>query len=162
MKPRDVGFQLANVFFWRLAYTMIAPLIAAIVGCGPNAVPPHGAGQAVSPPLPVVSGAEMHALVQLAERPVLVEFGVNFGCIRCDQMRPEMARLFREVEGRADVVRVDFNANQQLAVQLGATICPSYVLFDQGRVVVARSFPTSADLLAADLESVLAHNGGIE
>ena len=109
--------------------------------------------------LPVVSSSELGLLVQRSDRPLLVEFGVNFGCFRCDQMRPEMNRLARRFEGKADVVRVDFNANRQLAMQYGATICPSYVLFDQTRVVSTRGFPASADLLAADLESILAMKG---
>ena len=41
--------------------------------------------------LPVVSGTELLVVVQQSDRPVLVEFGVNFGCVRCDDMRPHHA-----------------------------------------------------------------------
>ena len=116
----------------------------------------------LDPSLPVVSGSGLQTRVQHSERPLLVQFGVNYGCYRCDQMRPEISRLAREFEGRADVVRVDFNANRQLAAQFGTTICPSYVLFDRGHVVAKRSFPTSADLLATDLGSTLTDDKGGE
>ena len=164
MKVRGVGFQLANFNSIRSASKMFALLLAAsfavsaVGGCGPNVSPPEARGRVdiFEPSLPVVSGADLETRVQHSERPLLVEFGVNFGCYRCDQMRPGMTNLAREFEGRADVVRVDFNFNRQLAARFGTTICPSYVLFDRGQVVAKRSFPTSADLLALDLASILA------
>lgn len=150
------------VVFLPSFFVAVAALFAVwfVGGCGPNMSPPasHDRIEVLEPHLPVVSASDLEMRVQRSERPLLVEFGVNFGCNRCDQMRPEMTRLARELEGRADVVRVDFNANRQLTAQFGATICPSYVLFHQGQVVAKRSFPMSADLLAADLGSILAND----
>lgn len=135
-------------------------VVSLIGGCGPNTSLPISHDQINNSEsyLPVVSGADLKTLVRRGDRPLLVEFGVNTGCYRCDQMRPEMTRLARDFEGRADVVRVDFNVNRQLADQFGTTICPSYVLLDQGEVLAKRSFPTSADMLAADLSSALAND----
>ena len=112
----------------------------------------HRAGEQA---LPVVSGEELDSLIRHSKLPVLVEFGVDFGCVRCDQMKTEMAHLAQQYEGQATVVRVDFNANRQTAVRYSATICPSYVVFDRSHAVRTRSFPTSADLLSTDLESVM-------
>ena len=134
---------------------VVALLVASFVGgCGLDVSPSvsHNAVNNPEPVLPVVSGSDLGTMIQRSERPLLVEFGVNFGCQRCEQMRSEMTGLVREIQGIADVVRVDFNANRQLAAQFGVFICPSYVLFDQRQVVARHSFPTSADLLAADLE----------
>ena len=134
-------------------------IVLASVGCSPSvSTSPQADVAAVS--LPIVSGTELESLVQQSDRPLLVEFGVNFGCFRCDQMRPTIDRLAQQLEGQADVVRVDFNADRHLATRYGATVCPSYVLFDQTRVVSRRSFPTSADLLAIDLESIVAKEDG--
>ena len=147
-----------NWFVFLLSIVLAALLAVSLVGgCGPNTSPPISLDRVNNSEsdLPVVSGAELETRVQRSECPLLVEFGVDFGCYRCDQMRHEMTSLAREFEGRADVLRVDFNRNRRLAASFGATICPSYVLFDQGQVVTKRSFPTSADLLAADLESIL-------
>ena len=115
----------------------------------------HTDHRASDPALPVVSGTELEALVRQSTRPVLVEFGVDVACPRCEQMRPQIVQLARQFEGKATVVRVDFNANRQSAMRYGATICPSYVIFDQSQVMQSRNFPTSADLLAVDLESVV-------
>ena len=116
----------------------------------------HRAGEQA---LPVVSGEELDSLIRHSKLPVLVEFGVHFGCVRCDQMQSEMIYLAQQYEGQATVVRVDFNAHRQTAVRYGATICPSYVVFDRSHAVRTRSFPTSADLLATDLESVVKKEG---
>ena len=69
-------------------------------------------------------------------------------------MRPQVAHLADEFDGQTKVVRVDFNAHRQLAAQYGADICPTYVLFNDGKPVVTRCYPTSADLLAADIDSI--------
>ena len=127
----------------------------ALVGCdtsptsGPMTAIDYRAGEQA---LPVVSGAELDSLIRHSKLPVLVEFVVDFGCPRCDQMKSEMAHLAQQYEGQATVVRVDFNAHRQTAVRYGATICPSYVVFDRSHAVRTRSFPTSADLLSTDLE----------
>lgn len=115
----------------------------------------HRKGTANPVAVPVISGAELETLIRQSSQPVLVEFGVDFACHRCDQMKPQIIQLAQQFEGQAKIVRVDFNANHQTAVRYGATICPSYVVFDQSRIVQSRNFPTSGDLLAFDLETVL-------
>ena len=115
----------------------------------------HRKGTANLVDLPVISGAELETLIRQSSQPVLVEFGVDFACHRCDQMKPQIIKLARQFEGQAKIVRVDCNANHQTAMRYGAMICPSYVIFDKTRPVRTRGFPTSADLLSLDLESVL-------
>jgi hypothetical protein len=34
---------------------------------------------------------------------------------------------------------------------VGATVCPSYVVYSQGQVVSVRTWPTSADFVAGDV-----------
>jgi len=46
---------------------------------------------------------------------------------------------------------VDFNANASLVAQLGGTICPTYVLFQNGEPVLTRSYPISMDLLEGEV-----------
>ena len=93
----------------------------------------------------------MSGYVQSSETPVLVEFGVDFNCPRCAQTKSDVVHLRDSLEGEVDVVRVDFNANVQMVSQLGGTICPTYVLFDQGEPVLTRSFPLSIDLLEGEI-----------
>lgn len=130
--------------------------LVALLGCSsPNGSSgPEQSQRTARAEPPLVSGLELDELVRQSDEPVLVEFGVDFGCGRCNDMRPHVARLVSEFQGRVQVVRVDFNANRELAVRSGADVCPSYVLFHDGSPVVTRRYPTSADLLAADLAAV--------
>lgn len=143
----------------RFVFVTLVLVAASVCGCKPSQQLPHTVVSSDPQQLPVVSGTELKSLLARSEHPVLVEFGVSFGCFRCDQMQPQMPLLAQRFEDRLDVIRVDFNTNRQLASQFGATICPSYVLFDDSRVVAARSFPTSADLIASDVETLLSSEG---
>lgn len=148
----------AGVMSRSILLTVAAGLGMLLGGCEPNQPTRSSRRLAVSQPgLPVVSASELETRIELSTRPLLVEFGVDFGCYRCDEMRSPITSLAAEFRGHVDVVRVDFNASRSLAAEYGATICPSYVLFDGGRAVAIRSFPTSADLIAADLASALAN-----
>jgi thioredoxin 1 len=134
----------------------IAMFAMAFLGCGSSSNAPKEAEllKAQSREVPSISGSELQKLVQQHDGLLLVEFGVNVGCFRCDDMRPQVELLAREFDGQTKVVRVDFNAHRQLAAQYGADICPSYVLFKDGSPVVTRCYPTSSDLLAADVDSM--------
>lgn len=102
--------------------------------------------------LPVVRGTELEAYVAKSGKPVLVEFGVDFNCPRCQQVKSDVVQLGDRLAEQVDVVRVDFNANASLVFQLGGTICPTYVLFKDGNPVLTRSFPVSMDLLEGEVE----------
>lgn len=145
---------------------LLAALVASAMsfsGCSSETNVSHSPA-AASPSeaaVPAVSARELEALVQQSEQPILVEFGVDVACFRCEEMRPHVGRLAREFAGRARVVRVDFNANRQLAARFGANICPSYALINQGQVVATRCFPTSGDLIAAELDALLPATAGL-
>jgi thioredoxin-like negative regulator of GroEL len=105
--------------------------------------------------LTVVSGSQLQSFVSESELPVLVEFGVDYRCDRCREMKRSVVGLGEKFEGRAEFVRVDFNANAALVSQLGGTICPTYVFFEDGQPVKTVSFPVSADILESHLTAML-------
>jgi hypothetical protein len=102
--------------------------------------------------LSVVSGSQLRRFVHESELPVLVEFGVDFNCPRCQQVKSDVVALSERLDQRVEVVRVDFNANASLVARLGGTICPTYVLFQNGEPVLTRSFPISMDLLEGEVK----------
>lgn len=105
-----------------------------------------------------ISHDELQALVETSERPVLVEFSVLSGCYRCDDMRSPIRQKAVDIQTHADVIRVDFNLNRSLAQEVGATVCPSYVVYSQGRVVSVRTWPTSADFVADDVMTAVSQD----
>ena len=130
---------------------LVVTLVLAAVGCAPS-----DSEQVISQAaLPVVRGSQLSSFVKESELPVLVEFGVDYQCERCAQMRKGIVEFGEKLEGRAKVVRVDFNANAAMVAELGGTICPTYVLFQDGSPVFTESFPISVDMLESRLESVI-------
>ncbi len=132
-------------------------LFAIFAGCERNQAEVNF-GPLYERSLPVISGAALQQIVNKQatdDGPVLVEFGVDFNCERCQAMKPDMLELSQRFKGRAKVVRADFGKNAALVAKYGGTICPTYVLFSGGEPVQVRSHPTSLSLLEADLESQL-------
>lgn len=102
-----------------------------------------------------VNRRELQQLVATSQRPVLVEFSVLSDCYRCDDMRSPIRQKTAELQQQADVVRIDFNLNQKLAREVGATVCPSYVVYSAGELCSVRTWPTSADFVADDVRQAV-------
>jgi hypothetical protein len=79
--------------------------------------------------LTALSNAEVTGLTQSVDQPLIVEFSVPHGCVRCAEMRPKVERIASEQSASISIKRADFVANQPLLQSLGATVCPTYVLF---------------------------------
>ena len=124
---------------------------ASLPGMISELTPPHSEAS-----IREVNRDELQTLIENSERPVLVEFSVLSGCYRCDDMRSPIRQKAAELQQQADVVRIDFNLNQKLARDVGATVCPSYVVYSSGQVSSIRTWPTSADFVADDVQAAVA------
>lgn len=102
-------------------------IIGLHVGCAPRSAPT--ARSADAPELTTLATAEVAQLANSVDQPVIVEFSVLYGCDRCARMRPEVRQLASEQAAQISIKRADFFTNQPLLQSLGATVCPSYVLF---------------------------------
>ena len=70
-----------------------------------------------------------------SEKPVFVEVAVDYACARCETMKPRVAEIARHFEGQAKFVRVDFRANTGFVRELGVSVCPTYLVVPEGKVV---------------------------
>lgn len=140
--------------------SQLAVLLAFVgLGCSDGRSPVDAAIDPVNdrPPISHISGNDLAAVVSESSVPVVVEFSIPVGCFRCNDTRPQFERLAGTFDDRARFVRVDFNQSSALAASLGATVCPSYVVFDRHGVPAAcLRYPTSGDLIAAEIEATLA------
>ena len=96
-----------------------------------------GRCQAALPPLaePVpVDAAAFDAIVQDARVPVLIDFWAEW-CAPCRQAAPEAARTAEEMAGRAIVLKVDTEAQPELASRFKVSGIPSFVVMKDGQVV---------------------------
>jgi thiol-disulfide isomerase/thioredoxin len=121
---------------WSMCRTVAALIILGLlVGCSqtPAAVE--------LPELSTLSTAEVAELAKSVTQPVIVEFSVLHGCDRCARMRPQVRQLASEQAAQVSIKRADFITNQPLLQSLGATVCPSYVLFAPGSLPQLHTSP---------------------
>jgi thioredoxin 2 len=85
-----------------------------------------------------VDSADFNEIVRDAKVPVLVDFWASW-CGPCRMSAPEVQALARETAGRALVLKVDTEANPDLAARFAIQTIPNFVVLRDGRVVLQRS-----------------------
>jgi len=143
--------ELENMMRSYFLEAVLVRIVCCSVGCSPT--PSNDPDSSMDEPsLQVIGGSQLPGFVRDSELPVLVEFGVDYNCPRCEQTKSDVAELGDRLDDRVKVVRVDFNSNVAMVSQLGGGVCPTYVLFDDGEPILTRSFPLSIDLLESEIE----------
>lgn len=80
-----------------------------------------------------VNTQEFEDSVLKSETPVLVDFYADW-CGPCRALAPKIEEISAKYEGRAKIVKVNVDDNQQLAQQYGIRGIPSLLFFDEGQV----------------------------
>ena len=90
-----------------------------------------------------------------SEKPVLVDFFAEW-CGPCKTMAPILQEVAGKVEGRARIVKIDVDKNQQVAQQLGIRSVPTLMIFQNSEVKWQQAGVVPADQLEALLNQFAA------
>ena len=80
-----------------------------------------------------IQGSRFQDEVVRSELPVVVDFYADW-CGPCKIIAPVIHRLSEEYQGKVKFVKVDTDANQELAVQFGIMSIPTVMFFSKGKV----------------------------
>ncbi len=69
-----------------------------------------------------------------ADTPVLVDFYADW-CGPCKAMTPVVQEVAREVTGKARVIKINIDKNQQAANAYGVSAVPTFILFHKGNIL---------------------------
>jgi thioredoxin 1 len=86
--------------------------------------------------------------------PVMVDFWAEW-CGPCKMIAPAVAELAKEYEGRAKVVKLDVDSNNNTAGAYGIRSIPSLLIFKNGEVVEQMVGVKSKQFLKEKLDAYL-------
>jgi thioredoxin 1 len=91
-----------------------------------------------------IQGSRFQEEVVKSSQPVVVDFYADW-CGPCKIIEPVIHRLSEEYQGRVKFVKVDTDANQELAMQFGIMSIPTVMFFSKGKVedMVIGAVPSS-------------------
>ncbi len=86
--------------------------------------------------------------------PVLVDFWAPW-CGPCKMIAPVLEEIAQEYEGKAKIVKINIDDNQNTAAQFGVRSIPTLILFKNGNEVEKIIGAQGKDKLTALIDSVL-------
>lgn len=78
----------------------------------------------------------MESFAQLIQssKPVLVDFFATW-CGPCKAMEPVVKDVAKSIEGKARIVKVDIDKQQQIAMQYNVQAIPTFIIFKEGKIL---------------------------
>jgi thioredoxin 1 len=91
-----------------------------------------------------IHGSKFQDEVVKSTQPVVVDFYADW-CGPCKIIEPVIHKLSEEYQGKVKFVKVDTDANQELAMQFGIMSIPTVMFFSKGKVedIVIGAVPAS-------------------
>jgi len=102
-----------------------------------------------------VTDATFEQVVLKSNQPVIVDFWAAW-CGPCRMLAPIMEQLSEEYAGKAVIVKVDVDANQEYAAKYGVRNIPTVLFFNKGEQVDKQVGVAPKNVYVEKLSSYLA------
>jgi thioredoxin len=101
-----------------------------------------------------IEGSRFQDEVVKSTTPVVVDFYADW-CGPCKMIEPVINQLSKEYDGKVKFVKIDTDANQELAMQFGIMSIPTVMFFAKGKVedIVIGAVPSA--VLKTKVDAVL-------
>jgi len=101
-----------------------------------------------------LENADFQSQVLESDVPVLVDFWAPW-CGPCKMLTPIIEELARDYDGRAKIVKINVDDNQQLAMQFSIRSIPTVMVFKDGEPASSLVGMQAKDAFAKALDAVL-------
>lgn len=101
-----------------------------------------------------ITDAMFEEIVLKSDKPVLVDFWTTW-CGPCRMVGPIVEEISNEYEGRAVVVKIDADENQEFAAKYGVRNIPTVLVFKDGDVVEKKVGVSSKKAYTAAIDALL-------
>ena len=85
---------------------------------------------------------------------VLVEFFASW-CPHCQRMMPVVAEVKKILAGKAEVIQLDIDQNQEAANEAGVEGVPTFILYKDGKEVWRQSGEMPGDEIVENVEKAV-------
>ena len=101
-----------------------------------------------------IQGSKFQEEVVKSSQPVVVDFYADW-CGPCKIIEPVIHKLSEEYQGKVKFVKVDTDANQELAMQFGIMSIPTVMFFAKGKVEDIVIGAASSSVFKGKLDSIV-------
>ena len=89
-----------------------------------------------------------------SEQPILIDFTASW-CGPCQAMAPILTEVASEIKGKAKIIKIDVDKNNQLATKLGVRSVPTFMLYQNGKMLWRSSGIQSANTLKSLIQQAI-------
>ena len=89
------------------------------------------------------------------EKPVLIDFHATW-CGPCKSMSPVIDNVAKALKGKAKVIKIDIDKNQELAQKLNIRGVPTFIIYQNGEIMWRESGMQSGANMVKQVESLIA------